>query len=98
MLTRYDVFPAFFRPLFIFLWKLFFCRHSDVGYFAEPFPLEPWSDGNEKAVKDEGIHFLMPLRITEKKEALAEAVAALKAAVSSRKNGKMQKVRESKEL
>lgn len=67
-------------------------RISDVAYFGEPFPLEPWLDNNGKPIRGENSFFSLPLRITEKKESIAEAIAALKAAVLSRKSGKVQKV------
>lgn len=94
-LCQYDILPEVVKqslPCYLTSKRRALTRRtSDVAYFVEPYSLEPWSDGNGKPIRDENIPFSMPFRITEKKEALAEAVAALKAAVSSRKSGKMQK-------
>ncbi|VDM47604.1 unnamed protein product [Toxocara canis] len=69
-------------------------RGKHLGYFVDPFPVEPWSDGKGKPIlEDESVAVLKSIGITEdrKRDLEVEAVAALNAAVSSRKKGNMRK-------
>uniref|UniRef100_A0A915AXL3 protein adenylyltransferase n=1 Tax=Parascaris univalens TaxID=6257 RepID=A0A915AXL3_PARUN len=69
-------------------------RNKDLGYFVDPFAVEPWSDDKGRPILEEKkTPVPLSIRITEERkgELEAEAVAALNAAIFSRKNGKVHK-------
>ncbi|VDK52443.1 unnamed protein product [Anisakis simplex] len=67
---------------------------KEVGYFVDPLPVEPWSDDRGGPILPEeklAVPLLTRSPDQRRKELETEAIAALNAAVSSRKKGNMRR-------
>ncbi|MFH4973597.1 hypothetical protein AB6A40_000306 [Gnathostoma spinigerum] len=65
-------------------------RSKEIGYFVDPFPNEPWSDENGQPVTFNEVSISAPIE-HDRKYLESEALAALSAAVSSKKRGNVKR-------